>query len=169
MEERHVAYFGRHLLLDNNNIAATLPPANGTNPPANTNNSDFENNMVVILAGLLCALICVLGLNSMLRCVFRCCQRFRVERPPDQESGQLGSSSSAAGLKKEALNQIPVEVYSVEVGIPMTGECPICLGEFTEGEKVRILPECRHGFHAKCIDKWLSSSSSCPTCRAALA
>ncbi|PNX78977.1 RING-H2 finger protein ATL72-like [Trifolium pratense] len=47
-------------------------------------------------------------------------------------------------------------------------DCPICLGEFMDGEKVRVLPNCNHGFHVECIDKWLLSHSSCPTCRQSL-
>lgn len=49
-----------------------------------------------------------------------------------------------------------------------SSECPICLGEYLEGEKVRVLPKCGHSFHAKCIDTWLESHSSCPNCRRSL-
>lgn len=51
--------------------------------------------------------------------------------------------------------------------IPVT-ECPICLGEFEKGDKVRMLPKCNHGFHVRCIDTWLVSHSSCPNCRNSL-
>ncbi|ESW28317.1 hypothetical protein PHAVU_003G276800 [Phaseolus vulgaris] len=44
--------------------------------------------------------------------------------------------------------------------------CAVCLGDFEEGEELRTLPECMHSFHVACIDTWLSSSSSCPVCRA---
>ncbi|KAF5176250.1 Ring-h2 finger protein atl73 [Thalictrum thalictroides] len=44
-------------------------------------------------------------------------------------------------------------------------ECAICLSEFVQGEGIRILPKCKHGFHVKCIEAWLSAHVSCPTCR----
>ena len=50
--------------------------------------------------------------------------------------------------------------------------CVICLEEFQEGDRLRVLP-CDHSFHVGCIDRWLSGSSSfeecytngCPTCK----
>lgn len=124
--------------------------------------TNFDTNMVVILAALLCALICALGLNSIVRCALRCTQRF-VPETPERAAARL----AATGLKKRQLRQIPVAVYGAGVDIPAT-ECPICLGEFVDGEKVRILPKCNHGFHVMCIDTWLESHSSCPNCRHSL-
>jgi hypothetical protein len=45
-------------------------------------------------------------------------------------------------------------------------ECPICLGEFHAGDKLRKLPTCVHVFHRSCIDLWLLQSASCPLCKA---
>mmetsp|Transcript_779 Transcript_779/g.1580 ORF Transcript_779/g.1580 Transcript_779/m.1580 type:complete len:116 (+) Transcript_779:2218-2565(+) len=42
--------------------------------------------------------------------------------------------------------------------------CPICLLQYQEREKIRILP-CGHTYHPKCIDLWLSEHTSCPQCR----
>ncbi|XP_039079025.1 E3 ubiquitin-protein ligase RLIM-like [Hyaena hyaena] len=42
--------------------------------------------------------------------------------------------------------------------------CSICITEYTEGNKLRILP-CTHEFHVHCIDRWLSENSTCPICR----
>lgn len=47
-------------------------------------------------------------------------------------------------------------------------ECCICLGGFEDGEKVKVLPNCEHAYHSLCVDKWLSSHSSCPLCRDSL-
>ncbi|KAL2338767.1 hypothetical protein Fmac_013213 [Flemingia macrophylla] len=44
-------------------------------------------------------------------------------------------------------------------------ECPVCLSAFEEGEEVRKLPQCKHSFHAACIDMWLYSHVDCPICR----
>ncbi|KVH94147.1 RING-H2 finger protein ATL73-like [Cynara cardunculus var. scolymus] len=142
-----------------------VPPsaANGSSPDGSYTGGDdsFDNNMMIILAVLLCALICALGLNSIVRCFFRFGRTFVLENPGVQATTGVVASS---GRKKVLLTEIPVVVYGPEMKIPAT-DCPICLGEFTEGEKMRMLPKCKHWFHVKCIDKWLLSHSSCPICR----
>ncbi|KAL5734497.1 hypothetical protein ACOSP7_032358 [Xanthoceras sorbifolium] len=143
-------------------------------PPTTTNGSrtrgsysseaNFDTNMVIILAALLCALICALGLNSIVRCALRCSRRFAFETP-----NEAAARLAATGLKKSVLRQIPVAVYGAAAGIKIIAtDCPICLGEFMDGEKIRVLPKCNHGFHVRCIDTWLVSHSSCPTCRQSL-
>ncbi|CAI9782620.1 unnamed protein product [Fraxinus pennsylvanica] len=43
-------------------------------------------------------------------------------------------------------------------------ECAVCLSVFEEGEEIRQLPQCKHCFHAPCIDMWLYSHLACPLC-----
>ncbi|KAM3233730.1 RING-H2 finger protein ATL74 [Capsicum annuum] len=159
MEVYHRPY--RRLLLDPHPV---IPPSSTVSKPHHgySNEANFDTNMVIILAALLCALICALGLNSIVRCALRCSRRFAFE-----SENATAARLAAAGLKKSTLRQLPVSVYGSGVNIPAT-DCPICLGEFMDGEKVRVLPRCHHGFHVKCIDIWLALHSSCPTCRQSL-
>ncbi|KAI2514102.1 RING-like zinc finger [Fragilaria crotonensis] len=44
--------------------------------------------------------------------------------------------------------------------------CSICIDEFEDGERIRILPKCHHGFHFDCIKPWLTERQSrCPLCK----
>ncbi|MCO5548327.1 hypothetical protein L7F22_001784 [Adiantum nelumboides] len=43
--------------------------------------------------------------------------------------------------------------------------CSICLADYHNGELIRMLPDCRHSFHAMCVDAWLRLHASCPMCR----
>lgn len=45
-------------------------------------------------------------------------------------------------------------------------ECSVCLNEFQDDEKLRIIPNCCHFFHIDCIDVWLQNNANCPLCRA---
>ncbi|GMJ01627.1 hypothetical protein HRI_003831900 [Hibiscus trionum] len=128
-------------------------------PSGNKTLDDSYTNLVVIMVALLCAVMCALGLNLVVRCVLSCSRG---------ESPELAAVRLAkTGLKQRDLQQIPVGVYGTDVSFTST-ECPICLGVFVDGEKVRVLPKCNHGFHVRCVDKWLLSHSSCPNCRHSL-
>ncbi|XVF84171.1 hypothetical protein PTKIN_Ptkin17bG0004100 [Pterospermum kingtungense] len=142
----------------------SLAPENGSRAhDSDMSETSFDTNMVIVLAALLCALICALGLNSIVRCALRCGSR---RETPEQAAARLAATT---GLKKRDLKQIPVAVYGKGVNFrSSTTECPICLAEFVDGEKVRVLPKCNHGFHVRCIDTWLVSHSSCPNCRHSL-
>lgn len=158
----------RHLLDTVGGVAVATPVEQSGNRTgdAELTQANFDTNMVIILAALLCALICALGLNSIVRCVLRCSRRLGVDSAAEQ-------AAARTGLKKSALRKIPIFVYGSDrdtwtAGMNPGSECPICLGEFVDGEKVRVLPECNHGFHVSCIDTWLGSHSSCPNCRHSL-
>ncbi|CAN6337295.1 unnamed protein product [Urochloa humidicola] len=153
-----------------NSEAATVVSApagragNGTGGEGAGGDGTFDTNMVIILAALFFALLFAIGLNSVARCALRCGGRGAGAGAGERASAasSRGASCGGGGIKKRALRSIPVEVYG---GGDAEDVCAICLGEFADGEKVRVLPRCGHGFHVPCVDAWLLSRGSCPTCR----
>ncbi|KAA8537381.1 hypothetical protein F0562_026932 [Nyssa sinensis] len=133
----------------------------GVNSSATTESSQIDNvdsDFVVILAALLCALICVLGLVAVARCAW-------IRRISGRVTGRSAPPPPAnKGLKKKTLRLLPKLTYSVEHAAKFS-DCAICLAEFVAGDEIRVLPQCGHGFHVGCIDTWLGSHSSCPSCR----
>ncbi|KAM3411148.1 hypothetical protein ACQJBY_003034 [Aegilops geniculata] len=124
--------------------------------------SPFHTNVVIILAALFFALLFAIGLNSLARCALRYVGRGAAVTAGEGEA-TARVACSGSGIKRRVLRSLPVEVYGS--GEVIDDVCAICLGEFVDGEKVRVLPQCGHGFHVRCVDAWLVSQSSCPTCR----
>ncbi|KAK4852169.1 hypothetical protein QYF36_021628 [Acer negundo] len=75
------------------------------------------------------------------------------------------------GLELSTINSLPITKFKKkeqeQEQEPNTSatDCAVCLGEFEEGEMLKQLPNCGHGFHSCCIDTWLESHSNCPLCR----
>lgn len=74
------------------------------------------------------------------------------------------------GLEESAIRAIPAFRYrrggdGDEQGKSSFHECAVCLGEFQDEERVRLLPNCLHVFHIDCIDTWLQTNANCPLCR----
>ncbi|XP_046321295.1 E3 ubiquitin-protein ligase RLIM-like [Marmota monax] len=65
------------------------------------------------------------------------------------------------GLTKQQIDDLAVR--NIEKDDTLKA-CSICLTEFRENNKIRILP-CSHEYHILCIDRWLSEYSTCPVCR----
>ncbi|XP_076417948.1 uncharacterized protein LOC102908123 isoform X2 [Peromyscus maniculatus bairdii] len=65
------------------------------------------------------------------------------------------------GLTKEQINSLPIRSFCENDRLNI---CTICLAEYTESSRIRILP-CSHEYHDECIDNWLPEKSNCPICR----
>ncbi|MCD7463580.1 RING-H2 finger protein atl80 [Datura stramonium] len=141
-----------------NSSSSTSPSQPAAEPPSPVT---VESDFVVILAALLCALICVVGLIAVARCAW-------LRRGTGAGGNGGGQPSANKGLKKKVLQSLPKFTYdpsSTANGAPSTAECAICLAEYAVGDEIRVLPQCGHSFHLQCIDTWLGSHSSCPSCR----
>jgi E3 ubiquitin-protein ligase ATL10/75/76/77/78 len=172
MQEGHV-YSRRALILIapahsyRENAAAGQVMAAGQEPPPPadvvSSGSSFDANVVMILAVLLCALICALGLNSIVRCALRCSTTSRTLSGGAEQQ----PAAAQAGARRKALRAMGTLVYSPEQQAAAGGApvCAICLADLQPGDRVRVLPKCEHGFHARCVDRWLVARSTCPTCR----
>uniref|UniRef100_A0A8C0DM84 RING-type E3 ubiquitin transferase n=1 Tax=Balaenoptera musculus TaxID=9771 RepID=A0A8C0DM84_BALMU len=65
------------------------------------------------------------------------------------------------GLSKAQIDNLAVRSFDENDALKA---CSICMTEYTEDSKLRILP-CSHEYHIYCIDRWLSENSACPICR----
>eukprot|EP01018_Ginkgo_biloba_P028861 Gb_14778 [translate_table: standard] len=125
--------------------------------------STLDSNMVVAFTALLCALISIVGLIAMARCAILHCGQRMEPRGPDVSENQNAST----GMAVMAVKALPTIICSKRSQLIGT-DCPICLVEFKDGDKLRLLPKCSHCFHVRCIGIWLFSHSSCPSCRNSL-
>jgi hypothetical protein len=151
----------RHLLQESVDRLAELAV-----PPAGiaTGGGGVHTDTLLILAAVLCFLLCVVGLALVARCSRLCNpSAFSVDAMPPPKT-------PSKGLKRKTLQSLPTVswVAAPEERGQEAPECAICLAEFARGDEVRVLPQCSHGFHAACVDVWLLSSSTCPSCRRAL-
>ncbi|KAL5724392.1 RING-type E3 ubiquitin transferase [Ranunculus cassubicifolius] len=87
------------------------------------------------------------------------------EEDRNQSNNELWHVSNA-GLEESLIKLITVCKYKKGDGLVEGTDCSVCLSEFEENEKLRLLPKCSHAFHLSCIDTWLKSHSNCPLCRA---
>ncbi|XP_062217482.1 RING-H2 finger protein ATL79-like [Phragmites australis] len=117
----------------------------------------FFSNVATILIILACVSLLAFSLHAAARFLLGCLARRRAARA--QEPKLPSDAAAIASASSEAAGAPTAGVWA-EV------ECAICLSELADGERVRVLPACGHGFHGACVEGWLAARASCPTCRA---
>ncbi|KAL5986122.1 hypothetical protein ACLOJK_028112 [Asimina triloba] len=85
--------------------------------------------------------------------------------------GQPPQLQTHQGLSPDIVRALPAvqfkKMKDVETGW-IDCDCAVCLGEFEDGEWLRLLPVCAHVFHSSCVDAWFQTHSNCPLCRSSV-
>ncbi|KAK4757987.1 hypothetical protein SAY87_019288 [Trapa incisa] len=93
----------------------------------------------------------------------------RATAPSDRATSDRDDGDLELGLEVATILSCPRIQYSQaakNIGDDSYDtSCSICLSDYQETDTVRILPECKHFFHVKCVDPWLKQHSTCPICR----
>ncbi|KAM7256115.1 hypothetical protein ACFE04_011856 [Oxalis oulophora] len=118
---------------------------------------------------LLC--LCMLLLIVMFFLYAHWVSKYRHISPTTSISIVGSSSTSSLGLDRDGINSLPIILFQRNpdhlVNVEEI-ECCICLAPFEVGDKLKVLPKCKHSFHSDCVDMWLTTHSSCPLCRGSL-
>ncbi|XP_073147379.1 RING-H2 finger protein ATL57-like [Henckelia pumila] len=155
---------GSTILTHRNDSSSSSSAAAAREPFSPT--TPFDTSMALTILIILTALFFMGFFSVYIR-------RFSADSNP---SGAASSSSANArpappkrssGLDPSAVNLLPLVAYDRAEKHPMTEDCPICLTEFQEEERVKQIPYCGHVFHPTCVDTWLASHVTCPLCRSA--
>ncbi|MCD7459236.1 hypothetical protein HAX54_040365 [Datura stramonium] len=125
--------------------------------------------MITAIISLSIVVFVVTLLHIYARCVLRRQARRRAAfRRISIITNAAQVEPQKTGLDLSVLASLPVFIFkqnddTIENNSVL--ECTVCLSVLADGETVRTLPNCKHIFHAECIDKWFGSHSTCPICR----
>ncbi|XP_041018640.1 E3 ubiquitin-protein ligase ATL6-like [Juglans microcarpa x Juglans regia] len=127
----------------------------------------FSPSMAIIVVVLVAALF-LMGFFSI---YIRHCTNGQTANSIRTRVLSRRGAAATRGLDPAVIETYPTLVYSVVKGLKIGKgalECAVCLNEFEDNEKLRLIPKCDHVFHPECIDAWLASHTTCPVCRANL-
>ncbi|KAG6661593.1 hypothetical protein I3843_03G178700 [Carya illinoinensis] len=138
--------------------------------------NDFNSKiMLVAIVSLSVVILLVIALHIYARCVLRRQARRRaaIRQLGLTVAHARSSQQPKPGLDATVIASLPVFVFKQrddrdhhhDQDDESATECAVCLSRLANEEMARLLPNCKHIFHAECIDKWLGSHSTCPICR----
>ncbi|PIA54272.1 hypothetical protein AQUCO_00900666v1 [Aquilegia coerulea] len=101
---------------------------------------------------------------------FFCNRAFTSPIQPRQRSSVFLNNPSIGieiGLDETTIRSYPTVLYSQATldNKNTTSCCSICLSDYKNTDMLRLLPDCGHLFHVKCVDPWLRLHPTCPVCR----
>lgn len=140
------------------------PPPFSSSPPQSARTTFLITAAVVVLASaLLLISLYVIKCFTNYQRISRL-RRFSFSRSRADDAFVFSSPDVLnGGLDRSLMQSIPTYEFKKAEG--NSWECAVCLNEFQEGEKLRVIPHCSHGFHIDCIDVWLRNNANCPLCR----
>ncbi|OAY76168.1 RING-H2 finger protein ATL1 [Ananas comosus] len=166
------------------------PPPPPPPPPSSPQHSPSSTSFPILALSILGILTTSILLLSYYIFVIKCClnwrhsdvitrlsssripRRRRRSRPRDYPPAAYSAPVESRGLDESAIRSLPTFRYrkagdstSTANTNTNTNDCAVCLNEFQEEERIRLLPNCLHLFHIDCIDTWLQSNANCPLCR----
>ncbi|MCO5602307.1 hypothetical protein L7F22_056436 [Adiantum nelumboides] len=143
----------------NSSIPMRSPPISSTTP---TSPMSATLNLVMTTVGFLISAIFIIFVLVRLLCA-----RFCSSRHASRHGGvNQGAGHGASGMDPLMVTMFPTIMFSGDVFASREDAmCAVCLGEYEDRDCLRILPQCGHTFHVRCIDAWLRQHPTCPVCR----
>lgn len=91
-------------------------------------------------------------------------------KSPSGAAAAAGATTDAAAADCGSSTSTPAAAPAAGAPGDRSGDdtCTVCLETYVAGDRVRVMPPCRHRFHQACADEWLTRSTACPVCRADL-
>ncbi|KAG1364348.1 E3 ubiquitin-protein ligase ATL4 [Cocos nucifera] len=120
---------------------------------------------IMLMAIIVSITLFFVGLSVLVvlhvRIVGRAFQRWFLTISREERCG------ASNGLSPDELEKLPCYDFDTagEQGSGGSVDCAVCLESFQVGDRCRLLPLCKHGFHAECVDPWLRTTPICPICR----
>ncbi|KAE8658220.1 Ankyrin repeat family protein isoform 1 [Hibiscus syriacus] len=135
--------------------------SNGTDAISGDAVSNFRPSLAVVI-GILCVMF---ALTFFLLVYAKFCHSAAIVHANNRLQTLRRTQSRFSGIDKKVVESLPFFRFSSLRGSKEGLECAVCLSKFEDTEILRLLPQCKHGFHIDCIDQWLEKHSSCPLCR----
>ncbi|KAJ3677147.1 hypothetical protein LUZ60_002871 [Juncus effusus] len=163
-----------HETLQQSDLSSSSPPP--PPPPSLYDNPSFQNRISPSILLIILILAIIFFISGLLHLLVRFLKKPNTVDPQESENsttafqGQLQQLFDLhdSGVDQSFIDALPIFLYKAIIGLKDPFDCAVCLCEFNQDDKLRLLPQCSHAFHFECIDTWLLSHSTCPLCRRSL-